>query len=80
MPHWPFDGVATSIKDVEITMRILLVGAGGVGAAIAKIASERSFFEVMVVADFDVKEPKKLSNGSGSATAMRLLPNSFQSK
>jgi saccharopine dehydrogenase-like NADP-dependent oxidoreductase len=47
--------VATSIKDVENSMRILLVGAGGVGAAIAKIASERSFFEVMVVADFDVK-------------------------
>jgi saccharopine dehydrogenase-like NADP-dependent oxidoreductase len=35
-------------------MRILLVGAGGVGNAIAKIAAERSFFEVMVVSDFDV--------------------------
>jgi saccharopine dehydrogenase-like NADP-dependent oxidoreductase len=35
-------------------MRILLVGAGGVGNAIAKIAAERSFFEVMVVSDYDV--------------------------
>jgi saccharopine dehydrogenase-like NADP-dependent oxidoreductase len=41
-------------------MRILLVGAGGVGAAIAKIASERSFFEVMVVADFDVKRTEEV--------------------
>ena len=41
-------------------MRILLVGAGGVGAAIAKIASERSFFEVMVVADFDVKRAEEV--------------------
>lgn len=34
-------------------MRILLVGAGGVGAAIAKIAARRSFFDVLVVSDFD---------------------------
>ena len=35
-------------------MRILLVGAGGVGDAIAKIAATRSFFETMVVSDYDV--------------------------
>ncbi len=35
-------------------MRILLVGAGGVGNAIAKIAAERNFFEVMVVSDYDL--------------------------
>ncbi|MBN9605218.1 MAG: saccharopine dehydrogenase NADP-binding domain-containing protein [Actinomycetales bacterium] len=34
-------------------MRILLVGAGGVGAAIAKIAARRDFFELMVVSDYD---------------------------
>ena len=34
-------------------MRILLVGAGGVGDAIAKIAASRDFFEVFVVSDFD---------------------------
>ncbi len=34
-------------------MRILLVGAGGVGDAIAKIAARRDFFEVMVVSDYD---------------------------
>ncbi|RPF30693.1 saccharopine dehydrogenase family protein [Streptomyces sp. TLI_185] len=34
-------------------MRVLLVGAGGVGTAITRIAARRSFFEAMVVADFD---------------------------
>ena len=35
-------------------MRILLVGAGGVGNAIAKIAARRSFFDAMVVSDYDL--------------------------
>ncbi|WP_157002298.1 saccharopine dehydrogenase family protein [Agromyces laixinhei] len=34
-------------------MRILLVGAGGVGDAIAKIAARRDFFELLVIADYD---------------------------
>jgi saccharopine dehydrogenase-like NADP-dependent oxidoreductase len=34
-------------------VRILLVGAGGVGGAIVRIAARRSFFEHMVVADYD---------------------------
>lgn len=35
-------------------MRILLVGAGGVGNAIAKIAARRSFFDTMIVCDYDI--------------------------
>ncbi|MEZ5092220.1 saccharopine dehydrogenase family protein [Nocardioides sp.] len=35
-------------------MRILLVGAGGVGAAFAAIAARRDFFETIVVADYDL--------------------------
>lgn len=35
-------------------MRILVVGAGGVGSAVAPIAARRSFFESIVMADFDV--------------------------
>jgi saccharopine dehydrogenase (NAD+, L-lysine-forming) len=35
-------------------MRILLVGAGGVGGAITGIAARRQFFDAMVVADFDL--------------------------
>jgi saccharopine dehydrogenase-like NADP-dependent oxidoreductase len=38
----------------ENSMRILLVGAGGVGNSIAKIAAERSFFETMIVCDYDL--------------------------
>ena len=40
-------------------MRILLVGAGGVGDAFAKIAATRSFFEVCVVSDFDISRAEK---------------------
>lgn len=34
-------------------MRILLIGAGGVGNAIAKIAARRSFYEAVAVSDYD---------------------------
>jgi saccharopine dehydrogenase-like NADP-dependent oxidoreductase len=34
-------------------MRILIVGAGGVGDAVAKILARRSFWEVTVVTDYD---------------------------
>ncbi|GGX62656.1 saccharopine dehydrogenase family protein [Streptomyces fructofermentans] len=34
-------------------MRVLLVGAGGVGTAITRIAARRGFFDRMVVADYD---------------------------
>jgi saccharopine dehydrogenase (NAD+, L-lysine forming) len=35
-------------------MRVLVVGAGGVGGAVAAIATRRSFHEAMVVADYDL--------------------------
>ena len=35
-------------------MRVLMIGAGGVGDAAAKIAAERDFFEEWVVADYDL--------------------------
>ena len=34
-------------------MRVLLIGAGGVGSAVVPIAARRGFFEAMVVADYD---------------------------
>ena len=40
-------------------MRILLVGAGGVGAAFAAIAARRDFFEAMVVADYDLSRAER---------------------
>ena len=40
-------------------MRILLVGAGGVGSAAVGIAARRDFFEAMVVADYDVRRAER---------------------
>ncbi len=40
-------------------MRILVVGAGGVGAAIASIAARRDFFEQMVLADVDIDRAER---------------------
>src|SRR3712207_1302202 len=40
-------------------MRILLVGAGGVGDAIAKIAARRTFFDALVVSDYDLARAER---------------------
>ncbi|HYO33252.1 MAG TPA: saccharopine dehydrogenase C-terminal domain-containing protein [Nocardioidaceae bacterium] len=40
-------------------MRILLVGAGGVGSAFAAIASRRDFYESVVIADYDEERAVK---------------------
>ena len=40
-------------------MRILLVGAGGVGGAFAAIAARRDFFEQIVIADYDAAAPRE---------------------
>ncbi|MEV0805185.1 saccharopine dehydrogenase C-terminal domain-containing protein [Micromonospora sp. NPDC050200] len=46
-------------------MRILLVGAGGVGSAAVAIAARRSFFETMVVADHDPGRAERAVAGHG---------------
>ena len=45
----------TQVSQVSETapMRILVIGAGGVGSAVVPIAARRGFFETMVVADYD---------------------------
>ena len=40
-------------------MRVLMVGAGGVGDAAARIAAERAFFEAWVVADYDLTRAER---------------------
>jgi len=40
-------------------MRVLVVGAGGVGAAVVGIAARRDFFDAMVVADYDVRRAEQ---------------------
>lgn len=57
-------------------MRILLVGAGGVGDAVAKIAATRSFYETFVVSDYDQSRADKtiawIQNKYGDEVASRF--------
>jgi saccharopine dehydrogenase (NAD+, L-lysine forming) len=46
-------------------MRILMVGAGGVGSAAARIAARRDFFDVFVVADYDETRAHRSVDGLG---------------
>ncbi|HEU0240314.1 MAG TPA: saccharopine dehydrogenase C-terminal domain-containing protein [Micromonosporaceae bacterium] len=40
-------------------MRIICVGAGGVGSAVAAIASRRDFFDAFVIADYDLDRARR---------------------
>ncbi len=46
-------------------MRILLVGAGGVGGAAAAIAARRDFVECLVVADYDLSRAEAVVDRVG---------------
>ncbi|EST36933.1 ATP-binding protein [Streptomycetaceae bacterium MP113-05] len=48
-------------------MRVLLVGAGGVGTAITRIAARRDFFDHMVVSDYDLARAEAAVGALGSA-------------
>ncbi|MET9706100.1 saccharopine dehydrogenase family protein [Streptomyces griseus] len=57
-------------------MRVLLVGAGGVGTAITGIAARRTFFDHMVVTDFDLSRAEAAVAALGAEetrfTALRV--------
>ncbi|MEW1638162.1 saccharopine dehydrogenase C-terminal domain-containing protein [Streptomyces sp. NPDC093801] len=48
-------------------MRVLLVGAGGVGTAITRIAARRDFFDRFVVADYDLARAEAAVAALGEA-------------
>jgi saccharopine dehydrogenase (NAD+, L-lysine forming) len=52
-------------------MRILLVGAGGVGTAIAQIAARRSFAE-LIIADYDLARAQRAAAAKPGYTAVQL--------
>jgi len=52
-------------------MRILLVGAGGVGTAFARIAARRPFAE-LIIADYDLARAQHAAAAKDSYTAVRL--------
>jgi len=46
-------------------MRILVIGAGGVGSAVVPLAVRRSFFERLVIADYDADRAARAIDRSG---------------
>jgi saccharopine dehydrogenase-like NADP-dependent oxidoreductase len=62
-------------------MRILLVGAGGVGDAIAKIAARRDFYEVIVVSDYDKSRAERtiawIAEKHGTDTAAKFVASAI---
>nr|WP_182541493.1 saccharopine dehydrogenase C-terminal domain-containing protein [Nocardioides ginsengisegetis] len=60
-------------------MRILLVGAGGVGSAFAAIAARRDFFEAVVVADYDPARAEKAAAQDGRYVAAQVDASSVES-
>jgi saccharopine dehydrogenase-like NADP-dependent oxidoreductase len=53
-------------------VRILLVGAGGVGAAFCGLAARRDFFESLVVADYDLRRAEQAAASDPRFTAARV--------
>jgi saccharopine dehydrogenase-like NADP-dependent oxidoreductase len=54
-------------------MRILVIGAGGVGSAVVPIAARRGFFEHVVVADYDpARAEHAITRGDGRFSAARI--------
>jgi saccharopine dehydrogenase (NAD+, L-lysine-forming) len=62
-------------------MRILFIGAGGVGSAAARIAVRREFFETLVIADYDPARPSALVDelGDGRLSAAQVDASSADS-
>jgi len=60
-------------------VRILLIGAGGVGAAFAAIAARRDFFEAVVVADYDLARAEKAAASDARFTPARVDASSAKS-
>jgi saccharopine dehydrogenase-like NADP-dependent oxidoreductase len=53
-------------------MRVLLVGVGGVGEAIAAIAKPHDWMELMVLADFNVKRAEEVQKKLGDSERFPL--------
>lgn len=51
-------------------MRVLVVGAGGVGSAVARTVARRDLFERVVVADYDVGRAQRAIAGGGDRLSL----------
>ena len=59
-------------------MKILLVGAGGVGSALCAIAARRDFFEGVVVTDYDLARAEKAAATDPRFTAAQVDASSAE--
>ncbi|HEX8304579.1 MAG TPA: saccharopine dehydrogenase NADP-binding domain-containing protein, partial [Jatrophihabitans sp.] len=46
-------------------MRLLILGAGGVGSAVARIAARRPFLEHVLLADYDLGRAERAAAAAG---------------
>jgi saccharopine dehydrogenase (NAD+, L-lysine-forming) len=53
-------------RATEDHVRVLLIGAGGVGNAFARIAARRSSFESVTVADYDLGRAERVAHAAGA--------------
>jgi saccharopine dehydrogenase-like NADP-dependent oxidoreductase len=60
-------------------MRILLVGAGGVGSAFAAIAARRDFFDAIVIADYDEARARRAAEADDRFSSARIDASSAES-
>jgi saccharopine dehydrogenase-like NADP-dependent oxidoreductase len=60
-------------------VRILLVGAGGVGAAFCAIIARRDFFETVVVTDYDLARAERAAAADGRFVAAQVDASSASS-
>ncbi len=67
------------MADTGELMRILLVGAGGVGGAFGAIAARRDFFEQIVIADFDESRAVRAAAADPRFSAARVDASSAES-
>ena len=56
-------------------MRVLVIGAGGVGAAAAAVAARRDFFERMILVDVDATRAQAAADRVGDPSFQRPPPS-----
>ena len=56
-------------------MRVLLVGAGTVGEAIAKVAADRPWLEQMIVTDYDADRARFVVDSTPARRALHRAPD-----
>ncbi len=60
-----------SVRSADGRLRVLLVGAGGVGSAVVATAARRDYIEAMVVADYDLAKAQHAAEAVGDG---RFIP------